>query len=81
MSFWGSKSESDRVYSYCLVQNAEKVDLDGDSVWVVDCIDGTRVVLPRIVKEGDQVYFDPYYVNEDTTTLYGYVHSIQQVIP
>ncbi len=69
-------------YGYCIVR--ETKEIPGGvlgSVWRVGCVDAPDLVLDRIVKEGDQIYFVPFYVDDDSTTLHGYVKSIETLIP
>lgn len=76
----GCRTQEVRSYSYCLVTEVKEVEVDHHKLWDTSCVDNFRVYLPRMTHEGDQIFFDPYTVNDDTRTLYGYIRSVDEVV-
>lgn len=80
MGFWGTPSKTLKLFSYCEVDHVDKLEETGHSIWDTHCADGSRVALPRVVQAGQGIYYVPYELNGDTTTVYGYIKEIQDIV-
>lgn len=49
--------------------------------WIARCNGGGDVVFPRMIQKGDGIYYSEYIENEDTTTVHGYIKSIEEILP
>lgn len=78
---YACKTPEPKSYSYCLVRSTQRMDRVGHTFYRAECIDNTVVIFPRIVKEGDEVYYDAYWVDDDTVTWHGYIHSLDSIMP
>lgn len=78
---FGCNQATLRTYSYCVVDHVERQIVHDQSSWIAHCDGDGSVIFPQRVDSGDLVYFTPYYENDDAVTVYGYVHSIDKVVP
>jgi len=82
MCLLGCSKEYVKRYDYCVVDFVtEKKVGDVPYRWDATCVDGPVVSFSRIVQKGDGIYYTPYTEDNDTTTLHGYIRSIQEVVP
>lgn len=75
---FGCGAKKDESYSYCAVTHVEKKEVTGHSVWVAECSDDSVVAFNRVVKNGEGIYYTPYWENEDTVP-HGYIKKIEDL--
>lgn len=79
---WGCAHEQVKAYSYCVVKRVDESKA-GDQTysWTAHCDDGSVVVFSRMIHAGEGVYYSPYFENDDTYTMRGYIQGIDKIVP
>jgi hypothetical protein len=82
LCLWGCSHRQVRSYEYCVVTDVTEKTLGGEAyAWVGHCDGGADIVFPRVIQKGDGIYFTSYTENNDTTTLHGYIKTIEEIVP
>lgn len=74
----GCTDEIKRTYDYCVVDAVKHSDHFG---WEAHCNGGGTVMFSSEVKVGDEVYYSPFWVDNDSVTTYGYIKSLHEHNP
>jgi hypothetical protein len=77
----GCKPQETKSYAYCMVMGSQKMVFSNETYWITECVDNTQVIFPKEVHQGDQVFYTPYQIDDATSTLYGYIHKVDEVVP
>ena len=80
LCLFGCGAKSHESYSYCAVTHVEKKEAVGHSLWIAECAGDSVVIFNRVVKEGDGVYYTPYYEGDDAVHLHGYIKKIEDIL-
>lgn len=75
---FGCKEELSKVYSYCAVDQVERSVIHDQYGWIAHCDHGGTVVFPRRVAVGEEIYYTPYWVDDDSVTTFGYIKEIHE---
>lgn len=77
---FGCGAKKQETYSYCAVTSVDQKQEVGHLIWIAHCSDGNVVIFPRVVKEGDGVYFTPYWEGDDAVQMRGYIKRIEDLL-
>lgn len=64
---------------HCTVAEVRQTHKGDKSMWTTECSEGVFIVFSKALKVGDQVEYSPFYVNNNFSVTYGYIHTKKRV--